>query len=271
MNDPDLTLKHALEVKGLAFAYEKGSDIFHDVSFTLHRGEVLQLLGANGSGKSTLMNCLVGLLHPRQGSIRVLGDEEEQLSREELARRIAYVPQLQNSTCRFTVRDYVVMGRAPYLGLLHSPGPEDYARADQALWRMSIAHLADQRLQELSGGERQLAQIARALVQQSPVLLFDEPTNHLDYGNQHRMLLLLHSLAKEGYAVMASTHMPDAPLLTGGQVGLFTSQGFCCGPAEELICRQRLKDLYHIDVDVLYINELGRKACFCRFFNGNRR
>ena len=211
MNAPDLTLTPALDVEDLAFAYEKGGDIFHDVSFTLRRGEVMQLLGANGSGKPTLMNCLVRQLRPRQGRMRVLCDAAESLSREELARRVDYVPQLQNSTCRFTVRDYVVMGRAPYLGLLHSPGPADYAQADHALERMNIAHLADQRLQEFSGGERQLAQGARALVQQSPVLLFDEPTNHLDYGNQHRLLLLLHSLAEEGYAVMASTHMPGLP------------------------------------------------------------
>lgn len=254
----------ALQVSQLAFAYDKGRQIFHDVSFSLQPGEIMQILGANGSGKSTLMNCLAHQLKPQQGQILVEGDEISTLPREELARRIAYVPQLQNNTCSFLVRDYVTMGRAPYLKMLAMPGKEEYELADQALERLNITHLADKPLQQISGGERQQAQIARALVQQSRIILFDEPTNHLDYGNQHRMLMLINSLAAEGYAVITTTHIPDSPLLTGGKVGIFQSGEFRFGAAEELITSEALAEIYHIQAEVLYLEPLGRKVCFCR-------
>lgn len=254
----------ALQVSNLAFAYDKGRKIFSDVSFSLQRGEIMQILGANGSGKSTLMNCLAHQLKPQQGQILVEGDELGALPREELARRIAYVPQLQNNSCAFTVRDYVTMGRAPYLKLLAMPGAADYALADQAMEQLRITHLAHQPLSRISGGERQQAQIARALVQQSRIILFDEPTNHLDYGNQHRMLMLIHSLAEQGYTVITTTHIPDSPLLTGGKVGIFHNGAFRFGAADELITSEALQELYHIQAEVLYLEPLGRKVCFCR-------
>ncbi len=254
----------ALQVSELAFAYDKGREIFHDVSFSLQAGEILQILGANGSGKSTLMNCLAHQLKPQRGQILVEGDELSTLPRDELARRIAYVPQMQNNACSFLVRDYVTMGRAPYLKLLSMPSQDDYALADQAMERLNITHLADKSLQQISGGERQQAQIARALVQQSRIILFDEPTNHLDYGNQHRMLMLISSLAAEGYAVITTTHMPDSPLLTGGKVGIFQGGEFRFGEAEELITSESLEALYHIEAEVVYLEPLGRKVCYCR-------
>lgn len=253
----------ALRVEGLSFAYENGRQIFHDVSFRLYPGEILQILGANGCGKSTLMNCLARQLKPQQGRVLLQGDELESLPREELARRLAYVPQLQNNSCSFLVRDYITMGRAPYLKLLSMPGAEDYELADQVMEQLHITHLAEKRLQQISGGERQQAQIARALVQQSRIILFDEPTNHLDYGNQHRIIMLISALAAQGYAVITTTHIPDSPLLTGGKVGMFCDGGFHFGEAEELVTSEALRRIYHINVDVLYIEALGRKACFC--------
>ena len=253
-----------LQVSRLAFAYDHRRDIFSDVNFSLQRGEIMQILGANGSGKSTLMNCLAHQLKPQQGQILVEGNELGTLPREELARRIAYVPQMQNNACSFLVRDYVTMGRAPYLKLLSMPSQDDYALADQAMERLNITHLADKSLQQISGGERQQAQIARALVQQSRIILFDEPTNHLDYGNQHRMLMLIHSLADQGYTVITTTHIPDSPLLTGGKVGIFHNGAFRFGAADELITSEALQELYHIQAEVLYLEPLGRKVCFCR-------
>ena len=101
-------------------------------------------------------------------------------------------------------------------------------------------------------------------MQQSRIILFDEPTNHLDYGNQHRMLMLISSLAAEGYAVITTTHMPDSPLLTGGKVGIFQGGEFRFGEAEELITSESLEALYHIEAEVVYLEPLGRKVCYCR-------
>ncbi len=253
----------SVSVEALSFSYSKSSELFSDVTFQLQPGDMLQILGANGSGKSTLMNCIVRQLHPTSGVVRIQGDDISNLTRMELARRVAYVPQIQNNTCSFEVRDYVVMGRAPHLKTLSAPSHVDYEIVDETLELLNIAHLADKHFQQISGGERQQVQIARALVQKSQIILFDEPTNHLDYGNQYRVLSLMVKMVSAGYTVISTTHQPDSPLLTGGYLGMLCDGKFEFGKTDELLTSKSLRRLYNIDAEIIHVDEIGRDACLC--------
>ncbi len=267
----DFNKSPVLSVENLSFAYEKGQYLFKNLHFHLEKGQILQILGANGAGKTTLLNCIAGQLHANQGTIRLFGQDLSQISRLELARCMAYVPQLPLSACRFKVIDYTVMGRTPHLKALASPGEEDYRLAQNYLADLHLSHLAEKTMDQLSGGERQQVQIARALTQQSPLILLDEPANHLDYGNQHRILGLMTDLAAQGYTLIATTHMPDAPLLTGGMVGIFAGGEFLFGPSAQMLTGPTLESMYGIQGKVLEIAEIGRKACFCLCPNPQHR
>ncbi len=253
----------AIEVKGLRFCYEKNIPVFDDVSFSLDRGEILQILGANGSGKTTLMNCLVHQSKSYEGTVRMNGRDPETLDLNERARYVAYVPQIQTAACAFRVLDYVVMGRSPHIGLLASPKEADYEMAERIIRELRLTALRDKRLDQLSGGELQQVRIARALTQESDILLLDEPTNHLDYGVQHRIWDLVVYLAGRGKTIISTTHIPDSPLMTGGKAGIFLDGKFIFGDAEELITGEMLHRIYHVNAKVIWIDDIDRKACFC--------
>ena len=162
--------------------------VVYDVSFRIRTGEVVCLLGPNGSGKTTLFKAMLGLLPLQAGEMRLEGKNVRRWSRRDYARHIAYVPQLHVPSFPYTVLDMVSMGRTPYLGACSSPGPSDRRIANEVMEEISIAHLRDRPYTEISGGERQLVLIARALAQRPQFLIMDEPTSHLDYGNQIRTL-----------------------------------------------------------------------------------
>ena len=252
-----------LEVRQLSFSYDKKNKVFSDISFELSPGEVFVILGANGAGKSTLLNCLANALTPDSGEILIDGKNENSMSTRETALRIGYVPQITVPTFSYDVRDYVVMGRAPHMKLLSVPGPEDYAKADTVMEYMGISHLAQKPYSNISGGERQQAQIARVLVQETDIVLLDEPTNHLDYGNQLKILKVISSMARErGISVIFTTHMPDHALLINGKVGILNHNGeMSVGPVEEVMTEDILKNLYNTDLRLIYMKELDRTVC----------
>jgi iron complex transport system ATP-binding protein len=252
----------AIEAEGISFSFAPGRPIFSDVSFSLRPGEILTLLGPNGSGKSTLLDCLCGLNSIDKGRISINGAISSSFSRAELARCVGYVPQTHLPAFDFPVRDYVVMGRAPYLGIFKVPGKRDYDMADTALASLDISHLRDKLYSKISGGERQQAQIARMLVQAPGVVLLDEPTNHLDYGNQIKILKLVAGLSSRGIAVILTTHIPDHPILLDGAVGILDGKGgMKIGKVREIISERVLKDMYRADLRLVYIEELRRMAC----------
>lgn len=252
----------AVEVENISFSYGDNL-VFEDVSFSLARGEVLTILGANGAGKSTLLNCLGGILKPAKGQVRLFGDPIEELQQETIATRLGYVPQLQNTSVDYSVRDYLVLGRAPYISMFSSPGKEDYERVEQVIHTMQIERLADKSLQELSGGERQQVHIARALVQEPYILLFDEPTNHLDYGNQLKVLeTIVELLDRDCITVILTTHTPDYAILLGGKTALLDHMGHLrVGPTEEIVTEKNLRSIYDTDLSMIYVEELGRLVC----------
>ena len=252
-----------LEVKDLAFAYHKNArEIFHDVNIQLEAGEILTILGPNGAGKSTLLNCLANLLKPIRGQILLNGKSHAEMSSREVARILGYVPQNHTATYSYLVRDFVVMGRSPHLGLMQRPGKEDYAIADRIIRELGIEQYADRPYTEISGGERQQALIARAITQEPQIIMFDEPTNHLDFGNQLRTITKIHDLAEKGYAIVMTTHMPDHAILLGGKTAILNQEGrLRCGPTEEMITDEHLQEIYRVDVRVVDVAEAGRKVC----------
>lgn len=200
----------AIEVSGLTVTYRRGKrelTALRGVDMRLSPGELVGLVGPNGSGKTSLIRAVTKVVSPAGGEVRLLGDEVGQLSQAELARRVAVVPQEPLLPEAFTALDCVLMGRTPHLRLLENEGERDYEAARAAMTRTDTWELADRPVGELSGGERQRVVLARALAQETPVLLLDEPTAHLDIGHQASVLALMRQLCRdEGKAVLAVVH-----------------------------------------------------------------
>lgn len=237
-----------LTLNTLAFGY-RGREIGHDVDLSLQGGEVLALLGPNGAGKTTLFKTMLGLLPVKAGEVLLDGRPLSTWTRRERALRIAYVPQAHAAPFPFTVRDMVLMGRAAHLSAFALPGARDKAIADAALENLGIALLADKPVTEISGGERQLALIARALAQEARIIVMDEPTASLDYGNQMRLLTEIRRLAVGGLAIVLSTHNPDHALQVADRIALLKDGVLAAlGSPRETLTPAALKALYGIDV-----------------------
>lgn len=251
-----------LEVENLRFHYPNRKTIFHDVSFSLNEGEIMTILGTNGAGKSTLLNCIANLYKPAAGRIWLNGQDMASMKLTDIAKIIGYVPQNHYPAYAYSVIDFVVMGRTPYIGPLSNPAKEDYRIAEEALEALGISHLAGSIYTEISGGERQLVTIAKAIAQQPRIILLDEPTAHLDFGNQLRMISLIQQLAQAGFSVIFTTHMPDHVLQLGGKTGILNSMGkLIFGDSAAVLSDQVLSELYQIDLKICYIEEANKKMC----------
>lgn len=214
-------------------------------TLTLPPGQVTVVLGPNGSGKSTLIKTLLGLLPPRAGRLELDGAPLSALPDRDRARRLAYVPQTASDGFGHRVIDTVLMGRLAWHGAWSSPGPRDHDAAHEALRRLAIDDLAERRLSRLSGGERQLVLIARALAQQARWVLLDEPTANLDIAHQARVLRELARLRDDGLGVLFSSHDPNHAARIADQV-LMIREGrpLACGPASGLLNARTLGELY---------------------------
>ena len=251
-----------LEVKNLSFHYYNSRTIFHDVSFSLEKGDVLSILGTNGAGKSTLLNCIANLFRPNTGEILLNGTPMSSMRMSEIARIIGYVPQTHTPAYAYTVHEFTVMGRTPYIGAFARPSKKDYQIADAALERMGITHLRDKAYTEISGGERQQVAIARVITQQPQIILLDEPTAHLDYGNQYRVVQMVKELSKEGYALLMTTHNPDHAIILDGKVAILNREGVLgVGQAVDTLNAETLTKLYGLHVKTVYDNDAKRNVC----------
>ena len=190
------------------------------IGFAMAPGEVLCLLGPNGSGKTTLFRTLLGLMPPLAGEVRVLGEPVTAWSRSAFARHVGYVPQAHAGLFPFSVEDVVLMGRAARIGRFATPSQHDRERALHCLQTLGIAHLRQRTYTAISGGERQLVLIARALAQEPVLLVMDEPTASLDFGNQIRVLEHIDQLRQQGMAVLLSTHQPEHALRIADRIAL---------------------------------------------------
>ncbi len=250
-----------LQAQDLRFSYGKRI-ILDDVSLDFRAGEVISLLGPNGSGKTTLLKTLLGLLPPQKGQVNFAGRPLHSYPRSELAKQIAYVPQVHREAFAYRVEDVVLMGRMPYHGLFSTYSREDREIAEAAMARLDILALKDRPYTEISGGERQLTMIARSIAQGAGIFIMDEPVNGLDYGNQMRLLADINRLAGDGLTFIMTTHFPDHALMTANRVILFNSGAVIAdGRPEAVINRDSLRDLYRIEVNVAAIpgtNGMGR-------------
>lgn len=245
-------MKEIVGVRGVGFSYG-GAFHLEDISFNVGSGEVLALLGPNGCGKTTLLKCINALLPPSKGEIDVVGKNIKDLSRSELARLIGFVPQTHSPPFPYTVTEVVLMGRASHLSIFQQPSRMDYALSEKALDLVGISQMKDRIYTQISGGERQLVLIARAIAQEPQVLLLDEPTAHLDFRNQLVVLRMVRRVAKEkGLGVIMSLHDPNHALSFSDKVVLLgNGRVRASGAPLEVIKPETILDVYGIETRVL--------------------
>jgi iron complex transport system ATP-binding protein len=249
-----------LEAERLGFGYP-GKPVGRDVDLAVGPGEVVCLLGPNGSGKTTLFKTLLGLLPAQGGTVRIDGRPLDALPRAAVAQRVAYVPQAHAAHFPYTVLDMVLMGRTAHLGPFARPGPRDHAAAQAALATLAIADLAHADYTRISGGQRQLALIARALAQAAPLIVMDEPTASLDFGNQALVLREVRALAAQGYGIVLSTHDPDHAFACAATVALLHEGRLTAqGPPANVLTAARLESVYGVRV---FIEQLAAGPTVC--------
>lgn len=249
----------SLVVNNLFFNYDKRPNLLNGVSLSIARGDVLCLLGPNGAGKTTLLRCILGILKIRQGEVHIGGRSISTMSARERAREVAYVPQATNTVFPYRVLDMVIMGRNPHLGVMSTPSSRDEEIARETLVKTGIVHLWDSLFSEISGGERQLVLIARALAQQSNFLILDEPTANLDFGNQARVLMIIKNLARQGYSIFMTSHFPNQAFLVCNKVAVMKGgKILACGNPDEIITDSCLSELYSSCIKVVTARNLDK-------------
>ncbi len=248
-----------IEVKDLFFSY-KNKEVIKDINLKLNSGLVYCLLGKNGSGKTTLLRLLAGLLEPDLGYISLYGDDIRTINRKKIAEIISYVPQGHEAYFPYSVIDMVVMGRAPYLDIFSRPQKEDYQKADEVLCRLGIMGLRNRNYIELSGGEKRLVFIARALVQETDYIFLDEPTANLDFSNQKMITDILKNISRQRErGVIVSLHDPNLVSAFSDEVILMKSGKIINqGVIKEIMNENNLIKTYDIDIEMINYSEERR-------------
>jgi iron complex transport system ATP-binding protein len=239
-----------LAVSGASFAYRPGHPVFEGLALEVAEGEAVCLLGPNGCGKTTLLKCCTGLLRPVHGSVRIDGEDIHGLDRRAAARRVGFVPQSHDVVFPYSVQDVVLMGRTPHLSPWGTPSAADHDLARQAIEEVGLGAKAAEAYSTLSGGERQLALVARALCQAPALLLMDEPVAHLDLRNQATVLALVGKLVDRGLSVLFTSHDPVHASRAAGRVALMHADGrLRVGPPAAIVTCASLGEAYGIPVE----------------------
>jgi len=253
-----------LEVKNATCGYGT-SIVVKDISMSVSSGEVLCLLGSNGVGKTTFFKTILGFLKLKGGEILLDGENINNWSRKQLAKTIGYVPQAHTPPFPFKVFDVILMGRTAHLSMFSSPTKEDMNIAEAAMNTLKISYLKDKIYTEISGGERQMVLIARALAQQPKILIMDEPTSNLDFGNQIRVLEQINKLSERGLAVVMTSHFPNHAFLCSTKVAFMQKNNvFTVGNVDEVVTEDMLKEAYGINVKIITATDSNGdqvKAC----------
>jgi len=251
-----------MDIKDAEFSYDKKQKVFEDVNFSVQKNDVLCILGPNGSGKTTLLKCLTNILQLTGGEVCLNNKNVQSLSRQQLSKKVGYLPQTHSALFPFSVLEVAVMGRAPHLAMMSAPTEADYKHAQNNLEMLGISHLASRPYTKISGGQRQLALIAMVLTQEPDILLLDEPTSHLDFGNQVRLLELIQKLSTKGFSVVFTSHFPDHAFKLSCKVALMNNKQLInVGDCESVLTEKNLKKIYGIDVKVVHVETADSKVC----------
>lgn len=283
MNENQIQKNKGISVENLTLRYEKNL-VLNKINFSIKKGSVVTLVGPNGCGKTTLLKIINGFLRQNEGTVYIDSRNIEEIANRELARILGHVSQMHKSSFPFSVLDVVLTGRMPYISMFSTPGKEDIEKAYQVLEFMGIAHFALRPYTRISGGERQMVMIAKALAQEPDFLLLDEPTSFLDLKNQIHVLKTIISLAKtRNITVLMTLHEPNHALLFSDEIILlrklhdpenenFSSRHdpspgaspekediltypvgniVSSGVPEKVMTPEKIKEAYGIDVEVL--------------------
>ena len=240
----------------IQFSYDGPANaVLHNLSLEIRANTVTAILGPNGSGKTTLLHLIMRMLQPQAGTIMLDNRAQGAYSRRALSRLLGLVPQEESTPFDFSVLEYVLLGRAPHLGMLETPGEKDYHAALEALETVGLLSLRERSVTSLSGGESQMATLARALVQESRILLLDEPTAHLDLGNRNRILNVMRTLADNGVTVIFTTHDPNAASAVADDV-ILVREGtlLAYGSTPAVLNAENLTATYDVPVEVIAVH-----------------
>ena len=255
-----------LSVKDLSFSYNHRDIIFEKVSFSVKAGDVLCVLGPNGAGKSTLFKCILGRYHDYSGVVTIDNKDIREFNKREISGCLAYIPQYFANVYDYTVEELVLMGTARTMGPVSSPKEEQLIAAREALRQLGILNLADKLSGSISGGERQLAYIARALAQNARIFIMDEPTSALDLKNRIRVLNHIKSLKNDGYSIILSTHDPDIALNYSNKIlALKDKKMSVFGDTREILTEELLCEIYEEPLGILEAG--GRRLSYLKESN----
>lgn len=240
-----------LTIENVFGGYGNG-DVLKGISCNADYGDVLCLLGPNGCGKTTLFRMMLGTLPVTDGKIVIDGKNIHDFTTKALANMIAYIPQYHSPVFAYTVLDVVIMGRASHFSAFETPKEPDREAAFSALEKVNALHLANKKYTSLSGGQRQLVLIARAICQSAKIFIMDEPAANLDYANHQLLMNVISGLARQGYCIIMSTHSPEHPFSVGTKVLLMkTGKVVRFGTPKEVITSETLQSVYDIEMDVI--------------------
>ncbi len=238
-----------LVLKDLRFGYNEEVVVLNSLSMQIAASSVTAILGPNGTGKTTLLNTILGLLKPQSGEILLKNIPVSKYSQKQLSQMISFVPQMEQVAFNFSVLEYVMLGRTPYMSMFNMPSKNDYRVSNQVLEMLNITHLRNRPVPELSGGEKQLIMLARALAQEPGILLLDEPTAHLDLGNTAVILNILKDLAKKDVTILFTTHDPQAAIYCAKNVVLLVQgQILSAGTIDKILNSEMLSRTYGTDI-----------------------
>jgi iron complex transport system ATP-binding protein len=219
-------------------------------------GRITVFLGANGSGKTTMQKLLLGLLRPSSGTILFDNKSISEYGFRDLSQRIGWVPQVEEPSFPYAVREYLALGRAPHLGFFDSPSQRDIEIVEKVLERLGLSVLSDRDVTHMSGGEKRMVLITRALVQEPRVLLLDEPTSHLDPANKSSIISLLKDLGEIGSTVVFSTHDPNEAIRIADHAVLFCGGDvLACGAVCDVLSAENLTRIYGVDLRLIYLED----------------
>jgi iron complex transport system ATP-binding protein len=237
-----------INIEDLEFSYN-GRPTLKNMNLKVNRGEFLSIIGPNGSGKTTFLKCMNRILHPKSGSILIDKDELHKLHREEIAKRIGYIPQAERGTFPTTVFDTVLMGRKPHIKWI--PGSNDLKIVSDVIEMLGLKDFSMKNINELSGGQRQKVIIARALAQQPKVLLLDEPTSSLDLKHQLEVLDITREQANNDVTVIMSVHDLNLAARYSDKILMMKDGEIFQGGGTEILTPENIEPVYGVSVDVI--------------------